>query len=558
MNKRRYSFLLVLLALLLAFWGLGSHGLIDPDEGRYAEIPREMLESGDFVTPRLNYVKYFEKPVLHYWLTAVSFAVLGLNEFAARLVPAIAGLGGAALVFALARRRWSFSAALYAAAVLSTSLLWFAIARLNIIDMTLTFFMTLSLTGFWLSLRDGEPSRSGTCERRWLLLFYAGMALATLSKGLIGIVLPGGVVFWFMVLSRRWRLLPYLLYLPGIGIFFLLTVPWFWAVCRANDDFFYFFFIQEHFLRYTTDMHERYEPFWYFVPILIAGSIPWTGLLPDTLRRLLFRRKAAENVSFELFLALWFAVPFLFFSFSGSKLVPYILPCLPPLALAGGKLLEELAQGDRLLARRFAYLNVPLFFLLAAGGTAYLFLDKKLGAQFLLPYILPVVLSFGLLGLASLWLYRRGSYKLMVESFCVLAFFNALVLTRGFSLKAELDSRREAAAAILPLLGESDVVASYKDVAQGLSFYLGRRIVLVDVRGELEFGSRQEPDPRWFIDDAKLEALWKNEKGRVFLLADRKNEGKLQKILGEPPAVLRETRGETVFVNFGASLQDTL
>ncbi len=225
-NLRRHLVVATLLFILFAYcYRLGDHGLIDPDEGRYAEIPREMLETGDFITPKLNYVKYFEKPVLHYWMTAASFSLLGETEFAARLIPVLCALLGAWVTFLMARRLYGLRAAFYAAAILSTCLLWFAIAHLNILDMTVSLFMTLSMAGFWWGTRDGSIR-----GRRYLYLFYAGMALATLSKGLIGIVLPGAIAFWYIVLTRRWRLFFRALYWPGIVLFFLLTLAGFLAV----------------------------------------------------------------------------------------------------------------------------------------------------------------------------------------------------------------------------------------------------------------------------------------------------------------------------------------
>ncbi|MDR1622472.1 MAG: glycosyltransferase family 39 protein [Synergistaceae bacterium] len=541
------------------FFGLGSYGLIDPDEGRYAEIAREMLETGDFVTPRLNYVEYFEKPVLHYWLTAAFFAVLGQNEFAARLTPVLCALGGAWLAFGLARRRWGLDAGFYAAVVLSTGLLWFAIARLNILDMTVSFFITLSLAGFWRGCED-EKSRQDGKSRRYLLLFYGGMALATLSKGLIGIVLPGGVAFWYIVLMRRWRLILRALYMPGIALFFLLTVPWFWAVCRVNDDFFYFFFVQEHFLRYTTSIHDRYEPFWFFIPVLTAGLAPWTGLLPDMLRSIWAEAKSGnaakgvsggpenpvgtnelrppelenEERSFGLFLGLWFAVPFVFFSLSSSKLVPYIVPCLPPLAILGGRVLASIAEGDGPAAKRLACINGVFLSLAAAGGVVYPLSDKKLGTG-LFFYTLPASASLALFVFCGVFFYRRRECRKMVHALCLLASINLLTFSRGFFLKAGLDSYKEPAAAIREQIEPADVVVSYKSTAQGLGFYLKRRIVLMDVMGELEFGARQEKDPRWFLDSQELKDLWLG-KTRVFLVfweAEKRYGEEIEQLLGK-------------------------
>ena len=332
---------MALLVLFVYFWNLGSYGLIDPDEGRYSEIPREMLESGDFVTPRLNYVKYFEKPALHYWLTAGAFSLLGPSEFAARLVPALCGLGGCLLTFLLARRMTgSARAGGYSALVLAGTLLWFGVSRLNIIDMTLSFFFTAALFGYGMWLSDGDRPRGSP----WLLLFYAGMALATLSKGLVGVVLPGGIAVLHLLFARRWWDLPRIFPLLGIALYFALTAPWFWAVCRANPDFFDFFFIREHLLRYLTRVHGRHEPFWFFVPILLAALVPWTGMLLEALHAARGKWGLLPRSS-GLFLGVWFAVPFLFFSLSSSKLIPYIAPCMPPLAILIGTALEILSRG---------------------------------------------------------------------------------------------------------------------------------------------------------------------------------------------------------------------
>jgi 4-amino-4-deoxy-L-arabinose transferase-like glycosyltransferase len=571
---KTFAFFLAALTVLSLFFGLGGYGLIDPDEGRYAEIPREMLETGDFVTPRLNYVKYFEKPVLHYWLTAASFAALGRNEFVARLVPALCALGGAALVFVLARRRWGWDAGVYAAAVLSSGLLWFAIARLNILDMEVSFFITLSAAGFWLACGDGESGESeksgepGRSEksRRYLLLFYAGMALATLTKGLIGIVLPGGIVFWTIVFTRRWGLVRRMLYRPGLILFFLLTVPWFIAVCLANGDFFYFFFVQEHFLRYTTSMHNRYKPFWFFFPVLIAGLAPWSGLLPGMIREMFRgggREDGSRERSFEIFLGLWFAVPFVFFSLSGSKLEPYIVPCLPPLAILGGRVLASIAKEDTKEdasgdaegkhAGRFVFLNGAILSLAVLTGLVYPLFDKRAGFG-LYPYTLPAAASLALFAFCGVFFHRRRERRRMVRVLCVLAFVNAMIFSRGFGFKAQLSSNKELAAAVRERAAPGDVVVSYRKLRQGLGFYLDRRIVLADVLNELRFGAERETDPRWFIGEEPLRTLWGGE-NRVFLVAGTRDMKTLSPLLeGNPkknPVIeLYRTRNDVVLSNF--------
>ena len=548
LEGRRSRILAVLLVLLVYLWNLGAYGLIDPDEGRYAEIPREMLESGDLVTPRLNYVKYFEKPVLHYWLTAGSFLVLGRNEFAARLVPVLCGLGGCLLTLFLARQMTgSARAGVLSALVLASSLLWFGVSRLNIIDMTLTFFFTAALFGY--GMWSSEPDRSR--GRPWLLLFYAGMALATLSKGLIGVVLPSGIAVLHLLFSRRWRELPRIFPPSGIALYFVLTVPWFWAVCRANPDFFDFFFVREHFLRYLTKVHERYEPFWYFVPVLLGALVPWTGMLLEALHAARGKWGVLSRGD-GLFLGLWFAVPFLFFSLSGSKLIPYIAPCLPPLAILIGAALDVLAQeraGALSASRRFVVLNGIVLLPLAAAGVLYPLLSSRPEAGALFGYTLPAAASLLCFWGTSLFLHRRGEFGRMPAVLCVLALLNAFAFSRGFEAKARIDSPRDVAALVRERAGEKDRVAAYGSLMQGLSFYLGRRIVVAESLNELEFGAAQEADPRWFLDGAGLRKLW-NGPDRVFLVTKRRDEGRLTAGLGRRPVRLGETPGGILFSNY--------
>lgn len=548
LEGRRSRILAVLLVLLVYLWNLGAYGLIDPDEGRYAEIPREMLESGDLVTPRLNYVKYFEKPVLHYWLTAGSFLVLGRNEFAARLVPVLCGLGGCLLTLFLARRMTgSARAGVFSALVLASSLLWFGVSRLNIIDMTLTFFFTAALFGY--GMWSSEPDRSR--GRPWLLLFYAGMALATLSKGLIGVVLPGGIAVLHLLFARRWRELPRIFPPSGIALYFALTVPWFWAVCRANPDFFDFFFVREHLMRYLTKVHDRYEPFWFFVPILLAGLVPWTGMLLEALHAARGKWSFLSRDSGRL-LGLWVAVPFLFFSLSDSKLIPYVAPCMPPLAILIGTALEALSQGRAgavPMSRRFVILNGIVLLPLAAAGVLYPVLSSRPGARDLLAHTLPASAALLLFWGASLAMHRRRSFSLMPAVLCVLALLNAFAFSRGFEAKARLDSPRDVAALVRERGREGDRIVAYRSLMQGLSFYLGRRIVVAGTLNELEFGAAREEDPQWFIDAAQLRRLW-NGPDRVLLVTKPRHAGLLASDLGREPVRLGETPGGVLFANF--------
>ncbi len=346
------SFAIFLLVSLLVLGTLGIRPLYKADESRYAEIPREMIASGNWVTPRLDGFKYFEKPPLQYWATATFFSVFGEHDWAARLWTALAGLAGIALVFFCGKRLFGEKAALLGALVLAGCPLYVLLMQVNTLDMGLTFFLSAAIFAFAL-------------ERYYL--FWAACALAVLSKGLIGIVLPGGAIGLYILLKQDWSLIRRMRIPVGLLLFLAIAAPWFVAVSQANPEFAHFFFVQEHFERFTTKMHGRYQPMWYFLPILAFGVAPWLLLLLPTAKSLSIKRSEAPFDA-ALFLALWIGVVFVFFSVSGSKLPSYILPLFPPLALLVGRALAA-APPSRLVAIQAA-VAAAVGVLLAAGAPA--------------------------------------------------------------------------------------------------------------------------------------------------------------------------------------------
>ena len=272
--------LLGLVCAVLFGLRLGSSPLPNPDESRYAEIPREMLATGDWVTPRLNGVNYFEKPPLVYWLVAASQKVFGPGEWAARAVPALFALGGVLLTYGAARRLHGRNAGLAAGLILATSLLYFALARILLLDMVVSVLMSTALFCFILGVQEPAGAR-----RRWLFYaLYASMALATLTKGLIGFLVTGAVMFLWLLVCNQWhRLRP--LYLPtGALLFLALAAPWHVLAARHNPTWLHRYFVYEHWERFTSTAASRPGPWWYFVPVALLGLFPWTGFLWGALR----------------------------------------------------------------------------------------------------------------------------------------------------------------------------------------------------------------------------------------------------------------------------------
>ncbi len=328
-SKSRWVAGAFLVCALTWFAGLEYRGLFTPDEGRYADIAREMLDSNDWVTPRVNGIKYLEKPPLQYWATAGAFAVLGVDEWTARLWPAYTGfLGIALLAFAgirLAPRSPWLPTALIAAGCWG----YFLGGQFLTLDMGLTFFLTAAMLGFLLSRRAGIAL---SAERGWMILAWAGMACAVLSKGIVGIVIPSLALLVYLAIERDLSLLRRLHWVSGLCVFGAIVLPWFILVQQRNTEFFHFFFIREHFERYLLPDHHRPGPWWYYAPVLLVGLLPWTPSIPAAFARA-WRAPAGSGFKLDRFLVIWAGVVVVFFSVSHSKLPGYVLPAVPAILL---------------------------------------------------------------------------------------------------------------------------------------------------------------------------------------------------------------------------------
>ncbi|HSQ14876.1 MAG TPA: phospholipid carrier-dependent glycosyltransferase, partial [Candidatus Binatia bacterium] len=338
--SRRAIVLFFLSVAVIYYAGLGTIPLLEPDEGRYAEIPREMLARGDFVTPHLNGVVYLEKPPLFYWGNAASFALFGESEFSARLFTATVSIAGVLLTYWMGAVLAGPRAGLFSAMVLSTSLYHYIIGRINTLDMTLAVAMIVAIFPAFLYLSGKRESR------RFLLLSYAGAALAFLAKGLVGIVFPAAILVLWLLLSRRHREIGKAISLPGLALFLAIALPWVLLVQRANTDFLWFFFVREHLLRFTTKMHHHYEPFWFFLPIVVGGLLPWLAFARRAVRAAWDARETYLPPEDRRFLFCWILFVFLFFSFSSSKLATYAAPLFPPLAVLFGRALDLWADRE--------------------------------------------------------------------------------------------------------------------------------------------------------------------------------------------------------------------
>ncbi|NVN92390.1 MAG: glycosyltransferase family 39 protein [Desulfuromonadales bacterium] len=518
--------LLTLIFGVVFFESLGRLPLLGTDEARYLEIPREMIERGDFITPTLNYVPYFEKPPLHYWFNALATLLFGETAFSARFFGALWGVLGVLLTYLLGRRLFDRQKGRLSAIVLGTSLGFVVQARVNITDTTLSFFLCAALGSFLIASRPDQSRKS-----LYYTLFYLCAALAVLAKGLIGIVLPAVIILAFLRLTRRWYLLHEMRLPLGIPLFLLVCVPWFMLVSLRNPGFFDFFFIHEHFQRFFTKVHHRYQPPWFFFPVLLGGMLPWTFFIPAAILRSWRGREESAGEA-RLFLLLSGGIIFAFFSLSQSKLIPYILPVYPVCAILVGVYLGELIEEKR--GAPTTVLAISLCYAICALGlTAYPWLARHprldqtgsacVGALFLIH------------GIIAFMNTRSPHLHRLVLGLALASYFTAMlappVFMAGIAKKKLI---RDLALKVRDLAGNDAVVVSF-GYQQELPLYTRRRVLVVGSPGELEFGSKSAP--WWFIEEKRFDELWSGNRP-VFALVPKDSVGDLPLRLTPSPNLL--------------------
>lgn len=542
----RNSILRDLLLLTLVFGGLffsflGNRPLAAPDEGRYVEIPREMAETGDYVTPRLNGLKYFEKPPLMYWLQTLPIKAFGIKEWAMRLPLAILALLGCLMTYLFTRRLWGRTEGFWSATFLGSSLLYTVLGRLITLDLGVSFFLTGMLFSFICAVEDLK-------NRRWWMWASAAMAAgAVLTKGLIGLVIPGAIVFFWLLLTNRWSLLKEL-YLPSnIGLFVLLAAPWHILASLKNPGFFDFYFIHEHFERYLTTVHRRHQPLWFFLPIILLGFFPWTSFLFRGLKNAFPKSlKACRENSKTLFFLLWALVPFVFFSLSNSKLIPYILPIFPALAvLCALKIPEHLSNIRGLRGEIFGY---SAFCFLIVLGITFGLLKAEPELKVILRthlMILYTVLGASAVLLPVLRLLkgpRPALWGTLISGLTVLmVFIQAAPLVPRLTIKPLADR-------FLAIMPQGTKVFTYITYYQDLPPYLNRTVQVVNWYGELKFGSEAEPNQQQIITTSDFKEAWIQAPWAcVFVRQDKYND-----LIQHPwftPTLLGEHDGQLLACN---------
>ncbi|MHC8344242.1 lipid IV(A) 4-amino-4-deoxy-L-arabinosyltransferase [Pseudomonas sp. RT6P73] len=549
MSKRWALPLLLGIVLLAYLLPLGSHGLWIPDETRYAQISQGMLLSGDWVSPHFMSLRYFEKPAAGYWMIAAGQALFGQNPFGVRFASALSTGLSVMLCFLIARRLWNEPRKSFACALLYMSFTVIAgAAGYANLDPQFTFWVNLSLVALWFAL---DSVRRGPRLIGWAVLGLA-CGMGFLTKGFLAWLLPVLIALPFMVWQKRWREL--LVYGPvAIVVAIAVSLPWALAVHAQEPDYWRFFFWHEHIRRFAGDDAQHDAPWWFYLPLLVAFSLPWAALLPSALTQAWKSRGQASSG----FLLLWLLMPLLFFSLSNGKLPSYILPCLLPLALLLGHFLAErlkLEQGRVLGINGLLNLILGLTTLLAL---VYLQLKKPLYDHELHNLVLVFI---GLIGwiIANLLQAFRPLQCWAAPAFGSLLLIGLLPAGLPNSVVANkmpdqfiLEHAQE--------LGQTDrLLSNDLGAAAALSWRLKRPdVALYNTIGELKYGLAYPDSVQQRVDPDQVQQWMRNarQNGSVGVVMRVKGEDELQEIERLPKDGKRYEQGNLVILIFpqGAS-----
>ncbi|AHZ67592.1 4-amino-4-deoxy-L-arabinose transferase [Pseudomonas mandelii JR-1] len=548
--SKRWGLPLLLGVFLLAYLlPLGSHGLWIPDETRYAQISQGMLLSGDWVSPHFMGLRYFEKPAAGYWVIAASQALFGQNLFGVRFASALSMGLSVLLCFLIARRLWNEPRKSFACALLYMSFTVVAgQAGYANLDPQFTFWVNLSLVALWFAL---DSDRRGPRLTGWAVLGLAcGMGFMT--KGFLAWLLPVLIALPFMIWQKRWREL--LVYGPvAIIVAIAVSLPWALAIHSQEPDYWRFFFWHEHIRRFAGDDAQHDAPWWFYLPLLVAFSLPWVALLPSALRQA-WTTRGQVRIGFLL---LWLVMPLLFFSLSNGKLPSYILPCLLPLALLLGHTLADrlkLEQGRVLGLNGLLNLLLGLTALLAL---VYLQLKKPLYNHELHNLVLVFI---GLIGwiMANLLQAFRPLQCWAAPAFGSLLLIGLLPAGLPDSVVANKMPDQFIRHHADELAQTGKLLSNDLGAAAALAWRLKRPdVALYNTIGELKYGLAYPDSVQQRVDPDQVQQWMHNarQSGSVGVVMRVKGEDELQEIERLPKDGKRYEQGNLVILIFpqGAS-----
>ncbi|UCB57080.1 MAG: glycosyltransferase family 39 protein [Candidatus Omnitrophota bacterium] len=503
-------FVLVIFSLAALFVNLEKRSFWEPDEGRYAEISREMLESGDWLTPRLNYIKHLDKPPITYWLIGSSFRLFGQNEFAGHLPLVILAFAGVLAVYSLAKETQGARTAFLSAIILISTLGYPALARVLSTDIILSSFCLFSYLFF---------------VRKKYFLFYLSLALGFMTKGPIILLLVLLPIFIFLIYTKQTYIFKEMRLVSGAVIFAVVGLPWFIYQILIHKGLSYNWLMQQTVSRIAT---RGEEPFYFFVPVLIGLFFPWIFFLSPALKRYLsFKRTSFDKEkTWTLLLFLWFLVPFIFFSCIGKKLVPYILPLLAPLAVITGRLWDETMDNPAILSEKFfsvsyyIFLSCKSIMLIAMLTFLYRGIDYQLDIPAARPNIIALCIILAGSITASVSFFRLKKPQAL---FWTVALTSALFFHTAIDVlpKIEADISKSVKPLALKIkqdLTPEDKIVNYRCFLKSLPFYLSRRTIVIERSRHLDFEENEHWQDYLLKDKNDLYRLLSSRKTRIFCI----------------------------------------
>jgi 4-amino-4-deoxy-L-arabinose transferase len=559
---KKYYTLILLLWLIIYILPLGVRPIVIPDESRYAEIAREMKSSGDWTVPHLNGLRYFEKPVMGYWLNTVSMMLFGENAFAVRFASAVSAGISALIIFILVRRfsgRYSKSGAfsiswepLLAAVIFLTCLEVYAVAVFSVLDSMLSMFITGAMASFFFAYMENSPlKKSG-----FLLLFGICCGLAFLTKGFLAFAVPVISIVPFMIWERKEKCLLKLVWIPIIAIL-IISLPWSLMIHIRENDFWHSFFWNEHIRRFMAENAQHSAPIWFFIPVIAGGSLPWMPLFPAAVSGL---RKSAIKSPLLRFALCWLLFPFLFFSIAKGKLLTYILPCFPPVAiLAASGLLTYLENGEKKALTNgllfIAGLTITVVFALVINRFAEFEGFKAYGAGESWKWI---VSTAGL----GIWIFFIAKAVKQTSPEKKLVLFCAAPLIFMFSahfIFPDLIRMRKSPGDFLlrhvPHISPDTAIISCDDdlVPAICWFYKRNDIIILNTPGELGYGLKYDDAGQRLFNTEDFSAFIKNNFGKkhIVFISETEDYEKYRALIPEPEC--KDSNGWFVFACFSHS-----
>lgn len=540
--------LLFLLSILAYGFFLGSYHLIVPDEGRYVEVAREMIASHNFITPYLDGTTFLDKPILYYWIESFFIKLFGLNEWSARLLPLLFATLGNLFIFWAGLKLYSRRIAWIASLTLMSSLLYFLSAHYADMDLMVAVLLSGSFWSFIIGIERHDKTRT---PYLWSAYIFAGLAF--LTKGLMGLVFPCMVIGLWIILHWRWTTLLRMRILSGLALFLFILLPWFILVQQANDEFFHYFFVIQQFARYTTQNFNMHKPVYFYLIVIFAGLFPWSLFLPQALFSFIKKIRASWGTSdTETFILLWATLIFIFFTLPKSKIVGYILPVFPPLAMMIAVYLDH--HWELLPKSRSLKICSFIFLFIAVIGSLALIITSR-HPSLTTPETLINFTLIGLILISGACLtvfysfYSESFSKTFFALFCTSLLVGMMAIMSASTFK--LSTIKPLALYLRTILPKNAIVISYRSYYQDLPVYLNQKVYVVynwddpsiaandnwrrELAEDILYKHYHQP---YLIGDNELSSLWKQQ--ALYIVMDQGKYATLAPMLTPPIYILKK------------------